>query len=317
MAAHTVCLAQRLGATCLSGGHGPGPTTSASKQPWERVCAQCKDGFAVRLHSIRRVPSDELLKLRPKGGSAAGFRDAPASYEKRFQYCLINDSSDLSRAAKRKHKDVSHGDALVLLLSGSPPLSWEIPKATDFGQPEDGTLKLSVKYKTFVPLDLHTNVVAPSGGGSAGGSAGSAGGASVSGGGGGTGGDGGDGGGGIALPSATPWNLVEVEDGTFSFPILHHRLNLPNWYTDPRICDRYDDEARNMALYQYAVQQCSSDYTAKGLLLEVEEWYQQALKLDGLVHACGGDIHKAGQVAILAVAEQALSELNPVPAPQS
>ena len=39
--------------------------------------------------------------------------------------------------------------------------------------------------------------------------------------------------------------------------------------------------------------------------------YQQALKLDGLVHACGGDIHKAGQVAILAVAEQALSELNP------
>ncbi|EOD14040.1 hypothetical protein EMIHUDRAFT_211973 [Emiliania huxleyi CCMP1516] len=167
--AHSECLAKRLGATCLAaaderlerGQHGPGPAVSAGKQPWERVCVRCKDnGFAVDQSIVRCVPRDELLALRPKGGSADGFRDAPASYAERFKYCLINDSGDLSRAEGRtckdgpKHKDVSQDGALVLLHPDSPlpPPHWVTPSAADYGQPEGGPLELSVMYKTFVPL---------------------------------------------------------------------------------------------------------------------------------------------------------------------
>ena len=106
----------------------------------------------MALNNVRRVPQDELLALRQKGGTNDGFRDAPTSvYPERFKYCLVNDSGDLSRAAKRKH-DVSHNDALVLLHPDSlaaAPLRWVIPSAADFGQPHDGKLKLSVKYKTL------------------------------------------------------------------------------------------------------------------------------------------------------------------------
>ena len=122
---------------------------------------RCKDnGFAVDQSIVRCVPRDELLALRPKGGSADGFRDAPASYAERFKYCLINDSGDLSRAEGRtckdgpKHKDVSQDGALVLLHPDSPlpPPHWVTPSAADYGQPEGGPLELSVMYKTFVPL---------------------------------------------------------------------------------------------------------------------------------------------------------------------
>ncbi|EOD35940.1 hypothetical protein EMIHUDRAFT_227050 [Emiliania huxleyi CCMP1516] len=160
--AHSECLAKRLGATCLAaaderlerGQHGPGPAVSAGKQPWERVCVRCKDnGFAVDRSIVRRVPRDELLALRQKGGSNDGFRDAPACYAERFQYLLVNDSGDLSKAEGRtwkdgpKHKDVSQDGALVILVPGSPPFPsrWEIPTA------DDGKLRLAVKYKTFVP----------------------------------------------------------------------------------------------------------------------------------------------------------------------
>ena len=171
--AHSECLAKRLGATCFAaaderqslerGQHGPGPNVSTGKQAWERVCVRCKDnGFAVDRSSVRRVPREELLALRHKGGSVGfrgappgsdGFRDAPASYAERFKYCLINDSGELSRAEKRTHKGVSQDGALVLLHPDSPlpPPHWVTPSAADYGQPEGSPLKLSVKYKTFVP----------------------------------------------------------------------------------------------------------------------------------------------------------------------
>ena len=57
---------------------------------------RCKnDGFAVDWSSVRRVPRDELLALRSKGGSADGFREAPV-----FTYTFAQDQALLSEAVE-------------------------------------------------------------------------------------------------------------------------------------------------------------------------------------------------------------------------
>ena len=147
-----ICLAQQVSVSAACSEQIPEAKSSA----FERVCSQCSqsEGFEVDRDNVRRVPKEDLLALRQWGPNAIGaFRDAPMQFGS-FKYCLINDSSDLSRARERPHKGHPHDEALVLILprSGSPPVGWSTPSPVEYGQQgvPEGKFRLYVRHKTIV-----------------------------------------------------------------------------------------------------------------------------------------------------------------------
>ena len=149
-----ICLAQQVSVSAACSEQIPEAKSSA----FERVCSKCSlpEGFEVDRDNVRRVPKEDLLALRQWGPNAIGaFRDAPMQFGS-FKYCLINDSSDLSRARKRLHKGHPHDEALVLILpgSGSPPMGWSTPSPVEYGQQgvPEGKFRLYVRHKTIVAM---------------------------------------------------------------------------------------------------------------------------------------------------------------------
>ena len=147
-----ICLAQQVSGSAACSAQIPEGKSSA----FQRVCSQCSlpEGFEVDRDNIRRVPKEDLLALRQWGPNAFGaFRDAPMQFGS-FKYCLINDSSDLSRARERPHKGHPHDEALVLILpgSGSPSVGWSTPSPVEYGQQgvPEGKFRLYVRHKTIV-----------------------------------------------------------------------------------------------------------------------------------------------------------------------
>lgn len=113
-----ICLAQQVSVSAACSAQIPDGKSSA----FQRVCSQCSlpEGFEVDRDNIRRVPKEDLLALQQWGPNAFGaFRDAPMQFGS-FKYCLINDSSDLSRARERPHKGHPHDEGMRHLSSSSP-----------------------------------------------------------------------------------------------------------------------------------------------------------------------------------------------------